>query len=108
MERGLGDYMDWNKLMSHKRLGGDYDDKNDARTSDLRDMDRIVFSAAFRRMQDKTQVFPLPLSDYVRTRLTHSIESSCVGRSLGAIVGKAVIERHGLKELAPINFGITT
>jgi len=67
--------MDWRKLMSHKRLCGETDEKNDARTPDLRDMDRIVFSAAFRRMQDKTQVFPLPLSDYVRTRLTHSIES---------------------------------
>lgn len=99
--------MDWTKLMSHKRLGGALDDADDARTPDLRDMDRILFSSAFRRLQDKTQVFPLPLSDYVRTRLTHSIEASCVGRSLGAIVGKEVISRHKLSSLTPTNFGIT-
>jgi len=100
--------MDWTKLMSHKRLGGALDDADDARTPDLRDMDRILFSSAFRRLQDKTQVFPLPLSDYVRTRLTHSIEASCVGRSLGAIVGKEVVSRHKLSSLlTPTNFGIT-
>jgi dGTPase len=71
-------------------------------------MDRVVFSAAFRRLQDKTQVFPLPLTDYVRTRLTHSLETSCVGRSMGAIVGQEIVRRHDLGSLlAPINFGIT-
>ena len=52
-----------------------------------RDGDRLIFSAAFRRMKDKTQVFPLEKNDYVRTRLTHSLEVSCVGRSLGSSVG---------------------
>jgi dGTPase len=48
-------------------------------------------------MKDKTQVFPLSKSDYVRTRLTHSLEASCVGRSLGAVVGREIIARHGLQ-----------
>ena len=46
-----------------------------------------MFSSAFRRMQDKTQVFPLSKVDYVRTRLTHSLEASSIGRSLGTLVG---------------------
>jgi dGTPase len=60
----------------------------------LKDWDRIVFSSAFRRLQDKTQVHSLPKSDYVRTRLTHSLEASSVGRSLGALVGPILVERH--------------
>ena len=52
-----------------------------------RDSDRIIFSSAFRRLQDKTQVFPLADNDYVRTRLTHSLEVASVARSLGTIVG---------------------
>ncbi len=101
--------MDWQTLMSFQRLRGAPDEQDSARPPGLRDIDRIVFSSAFRRLQDKTQVFPLPLSDFVRTRLTHSIESSCVGRSLGAIVGKAVIEKYDLTArcgLAPIDFGV--
>ena len=65
-----------------------------------RDFDRIVFCSAFRRLQDKTQVFPLPENDFVHTRLTHSLEVSCVGRSLGNIVGSRIIERH--KELKDV------
>lgn len=63
----------------------------DERTDYDRDYDRIVFSAEFRCLHDKTQVFPLSTSDYTRTRLTHSIEASCVGRSLGnlAEIGRA-------------------
>lgn len=100
--------MEWKRLMSRTRLCGGLDDPDDARTADLRDMDRLVFSSAFRRLQDKTQVFPLPFSDYVRTRLTHSIETSSVGRSIGAIVGKEVVKRYELQaQLAPINFGVT-
>jgi dGTPase len=60
------------------------------------DSDRVVFSSAFRRLQDKTQVFPLADNDYVRTRLTHSLEVASVARSLGARVGAAIVERHGL------------
>lgn len=98
--------MEWSTLLSAKRLRAGFDDPDEARTPGLRDMDRIVFSSAFRRLQDKTQVFPLPMSDYVRTRLTHSIESCSVGRSLGALVGKEIIKRHRLS-FAPMEFGIT-
>jgi dGTPase len=101
--------MDWQKLMSFDRLRGEADAYDKARPPGLRDIDRIVFSSAFRRLQDKTQVFPLPLSDFVRTRLTHSIESSCVGRSLGAIVGDKVIKKYELDAkcgLTPIDFGV--
>jgi dGTPase len=59
-----------------------------------KDFDRIIFSSAFRRLQDKTQDFPLAESDYVRTRLTHSLESSSVGRSLGTLVGAALMNRY--------------
>jgi len=76
-----------------------------ARTDFQRDFDRIVFSSAFRRMQDKTQVFPLSKVDYVRTRLTHSLESSSVGRSLGTLVGEQLIARHALADYAPSDFG---
>lgn len=58
----------------------------------MRDFDRIVYSSAFRRLQDTTQVYPFPESDYVRTRLTHSIEASSVGRSLGLSVGQRLLQ----------------
>lgn len=76
-----------------------------SRTDYQRDFDRIVFSSAFRRMQDKTQIFPLSKIDYVRTRLTHSLESSSVGRSLGTLVGEQIIARHGLKDAEASDFG---
>ena len=66
----------------------------DERTEYDRDYDRIVFSAEFRCLHDKTQVFPLSTSDYTRTRLTHSIEASCVGRSLGALAGRGLRARE--------------
>ena len=66
----------------------------DERSEFLRDYDRLVFSAPFRRLQNKTQVFPLPGSVFVHNRLTHSLEVSCVGRSLGNRVSRALIERH--------------
>jgi dGTPase len=97
--------MDWKQLLSTERLGRGYEKTTDARSEYLRDYDRIVFSSAFRRLQDKTQVFPLAESDYVRTRLTHSIEVSCVGRSLGTLAGSRVIERSGLKEFQAQEFG---
>jgi len=98
--------MQWPRLLSRKRLGTDQaPSRSAARTDFQRDFDRIVFSSAFRRMQDKTQVFPLSKVDYVRTRLTHSLESSSVGRSLGTLVGEQVIARHALADYAPSDFG---
>ncbi len=92
--------MDWQNLLSRKLLCDEKSisqNSNDGRSPFQRDFDRIVFSSAFRRLQDKTQVFPLPESDFVHTRLTHSFEVSCVGRSLGTLIGSTVIKRH--KEL---------
>ena len=98
--------MNWPQLLSRKRLGTDQPPSPmTARTDFQRDFDRIVFSSAFRRMQDKTQVFPLSTVDYVRTRLTHSLEASSIGRSLGTLVGEQVIRRHGLQGFEASDFG---
>lgn len=96
----------WTKFLSNQRLGqicvnGD----GKGRTKYQMDFDRIVFSSAFRRLHDKTQVFPLAESDYVRTRLTHSIEVSCVGRSLGTIVGEKIIEKYKINDFQAADFG---
>jgi len=78
----------------------------DRRTSFLRDYDRIIFSSAFRRLQNKTQVFPLPGPVFVHNRLTHSLEVASVGRSLGKAVGDAIADRHaGAGALAGPNAG---
>jgi dGTPase len=69
-------------------------DGGEVRTSFLRDYDRIIFSSAFRRLQNKTQVFPLPGPVFVHNRLTHSLEVASVGRSLGKAVGDALAERY--------------
>lgn len=98
--------MNWPQLLSRQRLGSlDAPTSNTTRTDFQRDFDRIVFSSAFRRMQDKTQVFPLSKIDYVRTRLTHSLEASSVGRSLGTLVGEQIIKRHGLGGYEAADFG---
>ena len=88
--------MEWKKLLSKRLLGESVknSEASDGRSQYQRDFDRIVFSSAFRRLQDKTQVFPLPESDFVHNRLTHSLEVSCVGRSLGNLVGMRVIEKN--------------
>lgn len=88
--------MDWIKLLSTKRLGkpGKPDDAPPPRTEFTRDYDRIIFSSAFRRLQDKTQVFPLAKSDYVRTRLTHSLEVASVGRSLGMLSAEVIARKQ--------------
>ena len=99
-------YMDWNRLLSRARLGmTERRGESGVRTDFQRDFDRIVFSSAFRRLQDKTQVFPLSQSDYVRTRLTHSLEVSSVGRTLGTKVGDSIIRRRGLQGVYPQDFG---
>ncbi|MCB1715680.1 MAG: deoxyguanosinetriphosphate triphosphohydrolase [Candidatus Competibacteraceae bacterium] len=102
--------MDWKHLLSRVRLGRPGSDAeltagDRTRTDFQRDFDRVVFSSAFRRLQDKTQVFPLVRNDYVRTRLTHSLEASCVGRTLGTMVGDELIRRHGLTDVYPQDFG---
>lgn len=101
----MGQRKIWEKLLSADRPGAGKAPGNPERTAFQQDYDRIVFTSAFRRMKDKTQVFPLSKSDYVRTRLTHSLEASCVGRSLGAVVGREIIARHGLRDVESGDFG---
>jgi dGTPase len=91
--------MEWKKLLTPQRIGNTKaEDIQYDRTPFHRDYDRIVFSSPFRRLKDKTQVFSLPKNDYIRTRLIHSLEVSCVGRSLGRIVGYEIVQRHGLEK----------
>ena len=98
--------MDWKKLLTRQRLGKETpDEPMKARTCFQQDYDRLVFSSPFRRLKDKTQVFSLAKNDYVRTRLIHSIEVSCVGRSLGTIVGYELKQRHNLDEFSASDFG---
>lgn len=89
--------LDWNKLITSKRLGTNAPNlQADARNEFERDVDRIIFSSAFRRLQDKTQVFPIPKSDFIHSRLTHSIEVASVGRSLGKLIGKFILKTEGV------------
>lgn len=102
--------MEWERLLTDSRLGERRPVKqklSDGRSEFQKDFDRIVFSPAFRRLQDKTQVFPLPESDFVHTRLTHSLEVSCVGRSLGNLVGETVVKRNPVlnKRFTKFHFG---
>lgn len=88
--------MNWQQLLSARRFGMEeyHDEKHHDRTDFQRDYDRLIFSSPFRRLQNKTQVFPLPGSIFVHNRLTHSIEVSCVGRSLGVIVGRELRKKY--------------
>ncbi len=88
--------MDWQQLISNKRLGQElrHTERHDDRSEFKRDYDRLIFSAPFRRLQNKTQVFPLPGSVFVHNRLTHSLEVASVGMSLGSDVARAVIRRQ--------------
>lgn len=88
--------MKWEKLISNKRLGQEdrHSERHDDRSEFKRDYDRLIFSAPFRRMQNKTQVFPLPGSIFVHNRLTHSLEVASVGMSLGNDVANAVLKRR--------------
>ncbi len=88
--------MNWNTLLSAKRFGLEefHQERQENRSEFQRDYDRLVFSAPFRRLQNKTQVFPLPGSVFVHNRLTHSLEVSCVGRSLGNDVSRTLTARH--------------
>lgn len=88
--------MKWEQLISNKRLGLEelHLKRKDDRTEFQRDYDRLIFSAPFRRLQNKTQVFPLPGNIFVHNRLTHSLEVSSVGRSLGNDCARMLIEKH--------------
>ncbi|TCO11099.1 dGTP triphosphohydrolase [Natronoflexus pectinivorans] len=87
--------MNWNQLLSSKRTGETDSQKiNHDRTQFQRDYDRLIFSSPFRRMQDKTQVFPLPGSIFVHNRLTHSLEVASVGRSLGNNISRFLSEKN--------------
>lgn len=90
--------MHWEQLLSLKRQGDTRKrlrrEQDEARLGFEVDYDRIIFSPQFRSLQDKTQVIPLSKTDFVHTRLTHSLEVSVVGRSLGRLAGAAILERH--------------
>ena len=90
--------MNWEQLLSLKRFGDTKKrlrkDQDETRLGFEVDYDRIIFSDSFRSLQDKTQVVPLSKTDFVHTRLTHSLEVSVVARSLGRIVGKHLVEKY--------------
>jgi dGTPase len=90
--------MNWEQLLSLKRFGDTKkrfrNQQDESRIGFEVDYDRIIFSDSFRSLQDKTQVVPLSKTDFVHTRLTHSLEVSVVGRSLGRIVGKQLLEKY--------------
>ena len=88
--------MKWQSLISNKRFGQElkHAERHDDRSEFKRDYDRLIFSAPFRRLQNKTQVFPLPGSIFVHNRLTHSLEVASVGMSLGMDVSTLLCERH--------------
>ena len=101
--------MNWNQLLSTKRFGQEqyHVKRDDDRSEFQRDYDRLIFSAPFRRLQNKTQVFPLPGSVFVHNRLTHSLEVASVGRSLGVNVAhklksKKHLETPYLEEIGSI------
>lgn len=93
--------MNWKSLLSSKRFGLEefHEERHENRSEFQRDYDRLIFSSPFRRLQNKTQVFPLPGSIFVHNRLTHSLEVSSVGRSLGNDVAKLLLtNRPELKD----------
>ena len=90
--------MNWEQLLSLKRQGDTLKrlrlEQDETRIGFEVDYDRIIFSSSFRSLQDKTQVIPFSKTSFVHTRLTHSLEVSVVGRSLGRVVGKKLIEKY--------------
>src|SRR5687767_15658444 len=100
--------MNWQQLLSSQRVGQKQQTSTEpSRSAFEQDYDRIIFSHPFRKLQDKTQVHPLPEQDFVHTRLTHSLEVSSVGRSLGRKVATAILDRHkqSLKDFSQVDFG---
>ncbi len=93
--------MHWDQLLSAKRFGLEnhhISTSADARSQFQRDFDRVIFSSPFRRLQNKTQVFPLPGSVFVHNRLTHSMEVASVGRSIANIVGLDLLEKESIRD----------
>jgi dGTPase len=87
--------MNWQTLFSNKRLGAEHRNAHENfRTDYMRDYDRLIFSSQFRRLQNKTQVFPLPGAVFVHNRLTHSLEVASVGRSLGRAIGEKIVDKY--------------
>lgn len=102
--------MQWQKLLSPVRYEtkSKQQDKNANRSAFEKDIDRVIFLESFRRLQNKTQVIPLPEDAFVHNRLTHSLEVSSVGRSLGKLVGEAIINRYpelSENDIDPLHFG---
>jgi len=97
--------MKWKKLFSKQRLCRSDSRPEQGRNPFQQDLDRIVFSGSFRRLANKTQVHPLAENDLIHNRLTHSIETASVGRSLGTIVGSKVIAKEKLKDITEDEFG---
>lgn len=97
MINGPETVINWERLISDRRLGLEeyHDERVHTRSDFQRDYDRLIFSSPFRRLQNKTQVFPLPGSIFVHNRLTHSLEVSSVGRSLGHEIALGLRECHG-------------
>lgn len=94
----------WEGFMSTKRIGGSHDNTYDnGRTPFERDMDAVKFSSSFRNLEGKTQVFSLARNDYVRNRLTHSMEVATVGKNIAKIVGSRLIEKYDL-DFSPYDF----
>ena len=101
--------MHWNQLINDKRFGlEDYHDpkKGSVRTDFRRDYDRLVFSSPFRRLQNKTQVFPLPGSIFVHNRLTHSLEVACVGKSLADSISAELRVKYSEEEWSRVFFDL--
>lgn len=100
--------MNWTQLLSLKKFGDtkvrSRKDENPSRVGFEVDYDRIIFSNAFRSLQDKTQVIPHSKTDFVHTRLTHSLEVSVVGRSIGRLAGGQIIEKY--PELSNLGYTI--
>ena len=100
--------MNWGRLVCDTRLGLEnyHDNKPGIRSDFQRDYDRLIFSSPFRRLQNKTQVFPLPGSIFVHNRLTHSLEVSCVGRSLAGEVRKNLLVKYASEPWVKKLYGI--
>jgi dGTPase len=100
------DRMKWANLLSRKRCGVSQLEQTEAGRSHFqKDIDRIIFSSAFRRLNDKTQVHPLAGNDNIRTRLPHSLEVSSVGRSLGTKVGERLYKELKSIDIQPSHVG---